>query len=781
MAVKTDISKAYDRLEWSFIRSVLERMGFHHLLIQWLMQCVITVSYSFLFNDEVVGNIIPQRGVRQGDPLSPYLFILCGEVLSGLCSKAQLSGNLPGIRVSRNSPRINHLLFADDTMLFTNCDQRSCATLKTILQDYENASGQMINASKSSISFSAKTPLEDRARVKEFLGIEKEGGVGKYLGLPEHFGRNKKDLFASIVDRMRQRAVSYSSRFLSSAGKATMLQAVLSSIPSFAMTCFELPISLCNKIQSVLTRFWWDAKDGVHKICWVAWNELTLPKSLGGLGFRDVQIFNQALLAKIGWRIITRPDCLLARILLGKYCHKSSFLNTIPASNISHGWRGILHGRDLLLSHLGRVIGNGESTRLWSDSWICPEKNLKPIGPVQQKDQDLLVSDLLSRETKEWNKAMVENLLPELATLIYSIRPSILDNQDSYIWSLQKSGDYSVKSGYYSKQADKNSSTLLPSAQRPEDTWNWKKHVWNPPLLPKLKHFLWRIAKKALPTGENLQRRGINANVMCCRCGEAETLPHIFFHCAFAKEVWKLAPLASEVDTSLWTAFKPTLQASYSWKVLPPYGFTSNPMPWICWFLWISRNNLIFQNRATTPQEIILKSVKAIREWESAQPLKSPTTHLVRCPPLIYDCPESTILCYTDAAWRSDSKSAGLAWIFTDLSSQELNRGSKAQDSVASALMAEGLAIREALQHAISLNFTHIWIRSDSQVLIQAITTRRQSVELFGVLADIDSLAFSSLSPFSLCRFSFVSRSRNGAADKLAKACLSTHLANLGP
>ncbi|KAF2593070.1 hypothetical protein F2Q70_00044904 [Brassica cretica] len=136
-----------------------------------------------------------------------------------------------------------------------------------------------------------------------------------------------------------------------------------------------------------------------------------------------------------------------------------------------------------------------------------------------------------------------------------------------------------------------------------------------------------------------------------------------------------------------------------------------------------------------------------------------------------------------DAAWRLDPKSAGLAWMFTDLTSQsqEFNRGSTAQDYVSSALMAEGLAIRKALQHAISLNYAHIWIRSDSQVLIQAITMRRQLVELFGVLADIDSLAFSPSSPFYLCRFSFVSRSCNGAADNLAKACLSTHLANLGP
>lgn len=154
MAVKTDISKAYDRLEWTFIRTVLERLGFCSTWVLWMMQCITTVSYSFLLNDEVVGIIIPERGIRQGDPLSPYIFIICGEVLSGLCKKAQDSGQLPGLRIARNSPKINHLLFANDTMFFTNSDSHSCSSLVDILQKYESASGQKINVLKSSISFS---------------------------------------------------------------------------------------------------------------------------------------------------------------------------------------------------------------------------------------------------------------------------------------------------------------------------------------------------------------------------------------------------------------------------------------------------------------------------------------------------------------------------------------------------------------------------------------------------------------------------------------------------
>lgn len=240
------MSKAYDRLEWGFIGTVMERMGFHPRWINWIFQCISTVSYTFLINGASQGKVIPQRGIRQGDPLSPFIFILCGEVLSGLCNNALINGTLPGIRVSRGSPKLNHLLFADDTMFFCKTNQRSCETLSLIIRRYEEASDQTINLHKSSITSSRKTPQDIRERVKTELGIQKEGGQGKYLGLPESFGRKKKDLFTMIVDRIRQRSFKYSSRMLSSAGKITMIKSVLASIPTYAMSCFKFPTGCAN-------------------------------------------------------------------------------------------------------------------------------------------------------------------------------------------------------------------------------------------------------------------------------------------------------------------------------------------------------------------------------------------------------------------------------------------------------------------------------------------------------------------------------------------------------
>lgn len=253
MAVKTDMSKVYDRVEWSFLAQVMQKLGFHDIWVNWIVQCISTVSYSYLIKDKAMGAVTPQRGIRQGDPLSPYLFILCGEVLSRLCTRAKKNGTLHGIKVARGSPAINHLIFADDTMFFCQATKESCGTLQSILLQYEEASGQRINKDKSSITFSSKTPTELKAVIKDSLDIHKEGGTSKYLGLSEHFGRRKRDLFTSIVDKIRQRAATRSTKFLSKAGKLTMLKSVLTAIPTYPMSCFELPASLCKRIQSVLT------------------------------------------------------------------------------------------------------------------------------------------------------------------------------------------------------------------------------------------------------------------------------------------------------------------------------------------------------------------------------------------------------------------------------------------------------------------------------------------------------------------------------------------------
>lgn len=295
--------------------------------------------------------------------------------------------------MARAAPCINHLLFADDTMFFLEANQGNCEALTEILNKYESASGQAINKEKSAITFSRRTPTTLKAMMKEKLQIQKEGGTGKYLGLPEQFGRKKRDIFASVVNKIKQKARGWSNKFLSSAGKMVMLQSVLSAVPSFSMSYFALPVSLCKRIQSTVTRFWWDSNESTKKMAWVSWTEIAKPKALGGLGFRDFQTYNAALLAKISWRLVQNPHCLLGKVLMGKYCPENNILLASEMTSMSHGWRSVLVGRDLLIKQLGWVVGNGQTINIWRDPWLSSSRQTRPRGPPNERCLEMTVSD----------------------------------------------------------------------------------------------------------------------------------------------------------------------------------------------------------------------------------------------------------------------------------------------------------------------------------------------------------------------------------------------------
>jgi hypothetical protein len=172
MAVKLDMSKAYDRVEWSFLERVMEKMGFAGKWIHLVMMCVSSPAYSIIVNGAPVGNIVPSRGLRQGDPISPYLFLLCAESLSSMLMQADSDGFLEGVPTSRRGPRINHLFFADDSLIFCRASLDHWNRLSAILNSYGAASGQQLNKEKTGIFFSRNTLLLRHAKkLRRLLGF----------------------------------------------------------------------------------------------------------------------------------------------------------------------------------------------------------------------------------------------------------------------------------------------------------------------------------------------------------------------------------------------------------------------------------------------------------------------------------------------------------------------------------------------------------------------------------------------------------------------------------
>ena len=141
MALKLDMSKAYDRVEWACLEKIMEKLGFHSRWRRLMMQCISSVTYVVRVNRKPSGHIIPSIGLCQGDPLSPYLFLICAEVLSALIKKATTDGLLEGVSVCRGGPCLSHLFFADDSLIFCKATIEECEALQKVLRTYEQAFG----------------------------------------------------------------------------------------------------------------------------------------------------------------------------------------------------------------------------------------------------------------------------------------------------------------------------------------------------------------------------------------------------------------------------------------------------------------------------------------------------------------------------------------------------------------------------------------------------------------------------------------------------------------
>ena len=160
MALKLDMSKAFDRVEWSCLEKIMTKMGFHPRWISMVMSCVTSVTYSIHINGVPQGRITPSRGLLQGYPLSPYLFLLCTESLSTLLHRASEAGTLQGLQVCKRSPHITHLFFADDSLLLCNATIVDCEEIQRLLLIYERATRQQVNRQKTSLFFSPNIAVE---------------------------------------------------------------------------------------------------------------------------------------------------------------------------------------------------------------------------------------------------------------------------------------------------------------------------------------------------------------------------------------------------------------------------------------------------------------------------------------------------------------------------------------------------------------------------------------------------------------------------------------------
>ena len=410
MAIKVDMSKAYDRVEWGFLRRVMLKLGFHSDWVQMVMGCVETATFSFVINGTAQGWVRASRGLRQGDPVSPYLFLFVTEGLIGLLRRAEVNSDITGHQICRGAPSISHLLFADDSLFFCKASIDQARAVRRVLSLYESASGQQVNAGKSSISFGRGIPRHRKEEIIQELEIREVLSHEKYLGLPTHVGKSRVRAFISLKDRVGQRLSGWSNKMISWAGREVLIKAVAQAVPIYAMSIFKLPKDFCSSLQAMINRFWWGHDPDKRKIHRVGSDRLCASKREGGLGFRHLESFNDAMLAKQVWRLIQNPDSLVARLLKSKYYPTSTIVDAALGVNPSFTWRS-LHGVFWVIERGSRwIVGNGDNLFAWSSRWLPRPFSFLPIPWRHDIVRETRVADFIDKGAGCWKEQLVRHL-----------------------------------------------------------------------------------------------------------------------------------------------------------------------------------------------------------------------------------------------------------------------------------------------------------------------------------------------------------------------------------
>ncbi|XP_026451484.1 uncharacterized protein LOC113351764 [Papaver somniferum] len=485
LALKLDMSKAFDRLEWPFLLKVLGYFGFNDDFCELIQQCISTTQLPDMLNGSPCDTFTPTRGIRQGDPLSPYIFILAMEFLSRQLTTAKQDNKIKGIKVASLSAAINHLLFADDCLIFTQENVTSVNNLLELLHNFSSQSGQ--------------------------------------------------EAFKSIKDNFESRFNSWSSTSLSQAGRGTMIKHVINVVPIYQMGTFKMPANLLKQLTTIERKFFWGYHNnrGHNPISWM---NVCRPTEMGGLAFRDLEKLNLALLTKLAWRIRNELNTLMAQTLSSKYFRSRDLLHQhISVDSFSYTWNGILKGLEIVRQNYFMEINNGKKTRIWRDRWI-PGMSQPPISQNEFFRFYEFVEDLMVQKTAQWNTHLITTLFD--ADTALKIQALYIDKskEDSMIWMPSKDGVFSVKST--SKMLTYNDRKVQIEG-RTIDRKIWKS-LWKCKVAQRIKLFAWKCIRGIHSTKFSRPIYNRSTETSCEVCGgNEETIEHIIFDCRHARAVWR--------------------------------------------------------------------------------------------------------------------------------------------------------------------------------------------------------------------------------------------------
>jgi hypothetical protein len=594
LLLKLDLARAFDSVSWPFLFEVLQQYGFGPRFLEWLAILLSTASTKVLLNGEPGPEIWHRRGLRQGDPLSPQLFVLAVDTLGRLLRRATEVGILRQLHPRRTIPTVS--LYADDVVMFCHPLCTEVEAIREILLLFGCASGLRVNYTKSTITLIRCTP-EEIGPVAQQLGCPIVELPLKYLGIPLTIRKPTSAQLQPMIDRVAGMLPKWKARLMDRAGRLTLVKSVLGAVPVHQLLVLAIPKKALKPVMKIQRNFLWTGrKEAKGGHCHVNWGRVARPIALGGLGVHDLERTSLALRTRWLW---------LGRTESGR------------------AWSGMdmqssAKERSFFFYSTEMDIGDGQSAKFWEDRWING-KAISELAPLlhacvpKRRRKTRTVAEALQNHC--WARDIRGNLgvheIGQYLRIWHAIEGTTLtDAPDRLIWRWTSDGAYTARSAY------------MASFQGAWHCPNWKLiwKIWAP---PRVKLFHWLASLDRCWTAKRLERHGLQHHPRCLFCDqEMETMHHLMLTCPFSRQIWHdvLAALRLTCRTP-----GPGDASLFSWLALAKQA-TPKPMRkglhtmalLLPWLLWKHRNGCVFDKARPSASSLLNTIKEEARLWAQA-------------------------------------------------------------------------------------------------------------------------------------------------------------------
>ncbi|KAJ0604634.1 putative RNA-directed DNA polymerase [Helianthus annuus] len=569
------------------------------------MVCVTTTTFSLAINGNLHGYFKGKRGLRQGDPMPPYLFTLVMEVLTLILQhQVEISA---GFRFHHKceKQRIISLCFADDLFLFARGDPNSASVILESLNLFKNMSGLVPSMNKSTVFFWG-VPNYVKDQIRSLMQFEEGVLPVRYLGVPLISTRLIYNDCKKLVENMESRISDWKAKSLSFAGRLQLIRSVLSSMHVYWASVFILPKRIIYDLEDRMRRFLWAQGNNIKGKAKVNWSRVCLPKNEGGLGIRKLHDMNNALMVAHIWSILTNRESLWVKWIHSYRIRGRSFWDVPLRNNVTWSWRKMLQLRPTIQRHIWIKLGSGANTLVWFDIWnnVCPLNVFITPRIISNAGLNMssTVADMVHNGEWAWPNTWV-NRFPTLENL-----PNVVLNseaQDRIVWRSREGADMEY-----------STYVVWDDIRQMQDQAPWARIVWFPQAIPRHAFLMWLLVCKKLKTQDMMSRWGSNYNLMCCSLcmSGPDSHEHIFFKCSFASQIWNgvrdKADMGS-IEENWEDIFDYLLQHAESNRANHIIG--KLVVGATAYFVWQERNNRLFSTKkrnATHLIEVILTTIR---------------------------------------------------------------------------------------------------------------------------------------------------------------------------